>query len=103
MHTALRFAVYLYKTRIFVSKVFETNKTTSKGFKPGKGKDFESNNPTRLFPERMRDEFVDFSLQRPLPLCRDIKIVFYNRRTRIFRFWFNTYFVDVHKEAQLQR
>jgi hypothetical protein len=71
-HTALRFAIYLYKTKRFVSKVFETNKRTT-------------------------DKFVDFSLDKPVPLCGDIKIAFFNKSTRIFRFWFNTFFVDMHQ------
>lgn len=71
--TALRFAVYLYKSKIFVSKVFETNKRTT-------------------------EKFLDLSLDQPVPLCGDIKIVFYNKRKRIFRFWLNTYFVDMHQD-----
>ena len=73
-HTALRFAVYLYGTKIFISKVSETNKRTI-------------------------DKFVDLSLDQPVPICGDIKIVFFNKRSRIFRFWFNTYFVDTHQEG----
>ena len=78
VHSALRFAVYLYKSKIFVSKVFETNKRTT-------------------------DKFLDLSLDQPVPLCGDIKIVFYNKRTRIFRFWFNTFFVHLHQENHVVR
>ena len=46
------------------------------------------------------DSTVDLLLPQELPLCGDIRIDFYHHsmigKEKMFRFWFNTFFIDMH-------
>ena len=76
------FIIRLYKTKIFTSRVYQ--------------------NISRS------DTFAELSLPQPVPLCGDIKIEFFHNqrlggKEKMFHFWFNTFFVDMHvmmQEAQ---
>ncbi len=78
LFTAPCFIVRLYKTKIYTSKVYENIKKT--------------------------DTYAELSLPTPLPLCGDIKIEFFHCRftgkDKMFHFWFNTYFIDMHVMQQ---
>lgn len=46
---------------------------------------------------------VTFDLPQPLPICGDMKVEFFNRKTvvgkeKLFHFWFNTYFVSAMQQ-----
>ena len=82
VHVGPSFIIRLYKTKIFTSKVYQ--------------------NISRS------DTFAELSLPQPVPLCGDIKIEFFHNqrlggKEKMFHFWFNTFFVDMHvmmQEAQ---
>ena len=82
LHVGPSFIVRLYKTKIFTSRVYQ--------------------NISRS------DTFGELSLPQPVPLCGDIKIEFFHNqrlggKEKMFHFWFNTFFVDMHvmmQEAQ---
>eukprot|EP00468_Gymnochlora_sp_CCMP2014_P012557 CAMPEP_0167760780 /NCGR_PEP_ID=MMETSP0110_2-20121227/11779_1 /TAXON_ID=629695 /ORGANISM="Gymnochlora sp., Strain CCMP2014" /LENGTH=570 /DNA_ID=CAMNT_0007647335 /DNA_START=670 /DNA_END=2382 /DNA_ORIENTATION=- len=61
-----------------------------------KGQRFKSENTLiqrKGFKEGHK-KWIEFSLQRsPIPLYKDVKIIFYRRNEKIFHFWFNTQFV----------
>eukprot|EP00731_Ephydatia_muelleri_P025570 Em0017g653a len=66
------FIIRLYKTKIFTSKIFEI---------------------------RRGESSADLMLTQPLPLCGDIKVEFFHQKfgkEKMFHFWFNTFFVDMH-------
>eukprot|EP00731_Ephydatia_muelleri_P025536 Em0017g619a len=66
------FTICLYKTRIFTSQIFEI---------------------------RRGESSADLMLPQPLPLCGDIKVEFFHQKfgkEKMFHFWFNTFFVDMH-------
>ncbi|XP_064389054.1 phosphatidylinositol 3,4,5-trisphosphate 3-phosphatase and dual-specificity protein phosphatase PTEN-like [Halichondria panicea] len=50
------------------------------------------------------DSFAEMCLPQPLPVCGDIRIEFYShswsKKEKIFQFWFNTFFVDMHVMQQ---
>jgi len=75
--------VRLYKTKIHQSHIYDQFKKT--------------------------DAYAEMLLPTPLPVCGDVRIEFYNcyfggRKEKIFQFWFNTFFTDMHvlqQEAQI--
>jgi len=73
------FVVRLYKTKIYTSKIYESL--------------------------RKQDTYAELSIPTPIPLCGDVKIEFFHtrfggRREKMFHFWFNTYFIDMHVMQQ---
>ena len=56
---------------------------------------------SRLYDHiRRNDSTADLLLPQELPICGDIEIDFYHQsmigKERMFRFWFNTFFIDMH-------
>ena len=77
-HTEPSFIVRLYNTKIHDSEPYTHFKKT--------------------------DSFAEMCLPQPLPVCGDIRIEFYShswsKKEKIFQFWFNTFFVDMHVMQQ---
>ena len=72
------FTVHVQKVRIYTSKVYDHIKRT--------------------------DSTADLLLPQELPLCGDVKIDVYHQsmigKERMFRFWFNTFFIDMDLSQQ---
>ena len=68
------FTVHVQKLKMYTSKLYENIKRT--------------------------DSTANLMLPQELPLCGDVRIDFYHQSTigkeRMFRFWFNTFFIDMH-------
>jgi len=69
------FIVRLYKTKIYTSKTYDHIRRT--------------------------DPMAELLLPQPIPICGDIRIEFYHNsrfggKEKMFQFWFNTFFIDMH-------
>ena len=66
------FLVKLYHTKIYTSKPVENVKKNQ--------------------------EYIDCTLDKPLPICGDVKVEFFhqkfNKKEKLCHFWFNTYFIQ---------